>query len=161
MSMTVREPLGVGASDTRDRLQPAAEEAERNLRSEQARKLVGNASPESGQLLQAILENSPAVVSVKDVHGRCVLVNRRYEALIQVTLEQIAGRTDEQTAGRTDHDVYPKEIADALRANGSVRAHRGAPSGEIVAALFDEVHAFSQDLQRDDMTAAVIRVRPG
>jgi PAS domain-containing protein len=103
MSMTVREPLGVGASDTRDRLQPAAEEAERNLRSEQARKLVGNAPPETGQLLQAILENSPA------------LVNRRYETLYQVTPEQTAGRTDEQIAGRTDHDVFPKEIADALR----------------------------------------------
>ncbi len=41
----------------------------------------------------------------------------------------------------------------------SVRAHRGAPSGEIVAALFDEVRAFSRDLQSDDMTAVVIQVR--
>jgi serine phosphatase RsbU (regulator of sigma subunit) len=41
-----------------------------------------------------------------------------------------------------------------------VRVHRGATSGEIVAALFDEVRAFSHDLQFDDMTAVVIRVAP-
>ena len=45
------------------------------------------------------------------------------------------------------------------RALRSVHAHRGATSGEIVAALFDEVRAFSQDLQMDDMTAVVIQVR--
>jgi hypothetical protein len=44
------------------------------------------------------------------------------------------------------------------RALGSVRAHRRRTSGEVVAAHFHEVRAFSQGLQTDDMTAVVIEV---
>jgi serine phosphatase RsbU (regulator of sigma subunit)/DNA-binding NarL/FixJ family response regulator len=46
------------------------------------------------------------------------------------------------------------------RALECVRVHRGATSSEIVAALFDEVRAFSHHLQSDDMTAVVIQVAP-
>ncbi len=84
-------------------------EAELNLRSEQARQLTGDTSPESEQLLRAILANSPAVISVKDMHGRYILANRRYETLFQGTFQQVAGRTD--------YDFFPTGIADALRAN--------------------------------------------
>jgi hypothetical protein len=45
----------------------------------------------------------------------------------------------------------------AERALRCVRAHRGAASGEIAVAIFDEVRTFSQGLQVDDMTAVVIQ----
>jgi PAS domain S-box-containing protein len=84
-------------------------ETELTLLSEQARQIERKASLKEGQLLQAILENSTAVIFVKDLHGRYVLVNRRYETLFQVTLEQVIGRTA--------HDFFPKQIADEVRAN--------------------------------------------
>jgi sigma-B regulation protein RsbU (phosphoserine phosphatase) len=46
------------------------------------------------------------------------------------------------------------------RALSCVRAHRARPSGEIVAALLDEVRAFSGDRQIDDRTAVVLKVTP-
>ncbi len=77
-----------------------------NLESKQACQLAENGSPESGELLQAILDNWTAAISVKDIRGRYLLVNRRYETLFQVTAAQVVGRTD--------HDLFPVGFADAL-----------------------------------------------
>jgi PAS domain S-box-containing protein len=90
-------------------VQDRLEEAELKPLSAQAQQLVANALPESGHLLPAILANSPAVIYVKDLQGRYLLGNRRYETLFQVTQEQIAGRTD--------YDLFPAASADAFRAN--------------------------------------------
>ena len=56
---------------------------------------------------QAILDNTTAVIFVKDLEGRYLLVNRRFEALRGVQREEIVGKTA--------HDFLPKETADALR----------------------------------------------
>src|SRR5690348_11494353 len=60
-------------------------EAELGLIAAQAQQLAEKALMESSQLLQAVLENSTAIVSVKDVQGRYVLVNRHFEDLFGVT----------------------------------------------------------------------------
>jgi PAS domain S-box-containing protein len=60
------------------------------------------------QLLQAIVDNSMAVIYVKDLSGRYLLVNRRYEDIFHLTREAILGRTD--------HDLFPQAAADAFRA---------------------------------------------
>lgn len=73
------------------------------------RKRVEEALRESEERLQAILDNSPAVIYVKDSQYRYLLVNRRYETLYHLTREQIVGKTD--------YDLFPKKIADAFRAN--------------------------------------------
>ncbi|MEO8429340.1 MAG: PAS domain S-box protein, partial [Verrucomicrobiota bacterium] len=59
--------------------------------------------------LQAILDNTTAVIYLKDTQGRYLLVNRRFEALFHVTREQVMNKTD--------HDIFPKEMADTFRAN--------------------------------------------
>jgi PAS domain S-box-containing protein len=59
--------------------------------------------------LQSILSNTTSVIFVKDVAGRYLRVNRRFEELFHVTREQIVGRTD--------HEYFPKAAADAFRAN--------------------------------------------
>ncbi|OWJ91516.1 histidine kinase [Pseudomonas sp. A46] len=59
--------------------------------------------------LRQIVDNSSAVIYVKDLEGRLVLVNRAFERLFKVRAERVLGRTD--------HDFFPREIADALRAN--------------------------------------------
>ena len=64
---------------------------------------------ESEQRLQDILDNAPAVVYVKNLEGRYVLINRRYEEHHHV------GRAE--AMGKTDHQIFPKEVADELRAN--------------------------------------------
>ena len=70
---------------------------------------------ESQQLLQAIIDNSQAVVYVKDLDGRFLLVNRRFEEIFRLARETILGRTD--------HHIFAKETADAFR-NLDVRVAR-------------------------------------
>jgi PAS domain S-box-containing protein len=62
----------------------------------------------SRHLLQSIIDNSAAVIYVKDLEGRYLLVNRRFEELFHVTRESVAGRTD--------YDLFSKERADAYHA---------------------------------------------
>ena len=59
--------------------------------------------------LEAILDNSPAVIYVKDAQGRYLLTNRRYQDLFHVRREEVVGKTDS--------DLFPKETALVLKAN--------------------------------------------
>ena len=43
--------------------------------------------------LQAILDNSPTVIHLKDLQGRYVLINRRFEQLFDRRREEIIGKT--------------------------------------------------------------------
>jgi PAS domain S-box-containing protein len=61
------------------------------------------------QQLQAILDNSSSVVALKDSDGRYLLVNRKFEELFN--------RTQAEVEGKTDHDLFPRYMADAFRAN--------------------------------------------
>ena len=70
---------------------------------------------ESQQLLQAIIDNSQAVVYVKDLDGRFLLVNRRFEEIFCLARDTILGRTD--------HHIFEKETADAFR-NLDIRVAR-------------------------------------
>src|SRR5262249_40541480 len=58
---------------------------------------------------QAILDNSPAVVDLKDTESRFMLINRRFEELFHISRDQVVGKTS--------HDIFPKASADAFRAN--------------------------------------------
>jgi PAS domain S-box-containing protein len=73
------------------------------------RKRAEAALRESEQRLQAILDNTSAVIYVKDLAGLYVLVNRRYEELFH--------RASSEIIGQTDHAVFPREVADAFQAN--------------------------------------------
>jgi PAS domain S-box-containing protein len=61
---------------------------------------------ESQQLLQAIIDNSQAVVYVKDLEGRYLLVNRRFEEIFR--------RARDTILGQSDHHIFAKETADAF-----------------------------------------------
>lgn len=62
---------------------------------------------ENKELLQRIIDNTTAVIFIKDLEGRYMLINNRYEKLFRITQEQIKGKTD--------YDLFPKEVADAVR----------------------------------------------
>jgi PAS domain S-box-containing protein len=61
------------------------------------------------QQLRAILDNSTAVVALKDSGGRYLLVNRKFEQLFRFSQDEVEGKTD--------HDLFPRYMADAFRAN--------------------------------------------
>ena len=60
-------------------------------------------------LLQAIMDNSTRIIYVIDPQGRYITVNREFETRHEITRDQIRGKTA--------YDIFPKETADALRAN--------------------------------------------
>jgi PAS domain S-box-containing protein len=73
----------------------------------------------SEQRLQDILDNTTAVVFVKDLELRYILVNREYERRHQVQREQIRGKSD--------LDLHPKEVAEIVRANDRHVIEAGSP----------------------------------
>jgi len=85
--------------------------------------------------LVALIDNTSAVIYMRDLDGRYALVNREYERLFGVRRENIVGRTD--------HDLFPPEIADDFRANDLAAVARGSPvSMEEVAPGDDGPHTY-------------------
>src|SRR6202035_3000591 len=73
----------------------------------------------SEQRLQDILDNTTAVVFVKDLELRYILVNREFELRHQVQRDQIRGKTD--------FDILPQEVAETVRANDRDVIEAGTP----------------------------------
>lgn len=85
--------------------------------------------------LQAIINNAPAVILVKDLDGRYLLVNHKWESLF--------GRSREWVVGKTVFDVFPQERAEALRANDLRVIETRAPQQfEEVVVEGDQTHTF-------------------
>src|SRR5262249_5937804 len=79
------------------------------LRDVTARRRVDEELRKSEAQLRAILDQSLTAVFVKDLEGRYLRINHRYEVL--------HGVTDAEVKGKTDYDIHVKEIADAVCAN--------------------------------------------
>jgi PAS domain S-box-containing protein len=89
----------------------------------------------SQQLLQAIVNNSTAVVYVKDVDGRYLMVNRRFEELFHLP--------ERSLWGKTDHDIFPKDTADAFRAvDRQALASDDPIQAEEMVPLDDGLHTY-------------------
>jgi PAS domain S-box-containing protein len=69
--------------------------------------------------LQDILDNGTAVVTVKDLELRYILINREYERRFQVRRDQVRGKTD--------YEIHPRAIAEAVRANDRQVIEGGRP----------------------------------
>ena len=61
---------------------------------------------ESRVLLKTIIDSSTAIIYVKDLDGRYLLVNHRFQ--------QLFGGTSGDMRGRSDEDIFPPEMAQAL-----------------------------------------------
>jgi PAS domain S-box-containing protein len=104
-------------------------EVNRDLREREAQVL------ESQCLLRAIIDNSTAVIYVKDLEGRYLLINRRFEELFHV------GR--EEAAGKTDFELFPRERAEAFCAfDRQVVAAGTVLEAEETAPQDDGVHTY-------------------
>lgn len=75
---------------------------------------------ENQQLLQGLIENSTALIFVKDLDGRYVLVNTPFEKAIRLPRAEILGRTD--------HDLFSATIAAKIRQNDTAVLASGLPS---------------------------------
>lgn len=64
---------------------------------------------EAKRQLQAIMDNSTAMISVKDSNGQYILVNKQFEILF--------GMKPEDIVGKTDVDIFDREISRPLRAH--------------------------------------------
>ncbi|MDE3058942.1 MAG: response regulator, partial [Bacteroidota bacterium] len=90
---------------------------------------------ETEQQLQAILDSSAAIISVKDIQGRFLLVNRRFESVFNVKREHLIGKTD--------FDIFPKEIAELYAENDRrVLASGGPVEREEFVRQNDGVHTY-------------------
>lgn len=90
---------------------------------------------ESKEELQAILDNSAAIIYIKDIEGRYLLVNRQFEKLLRLSQEQILGRTDD--------DLFGKEQADSFRTNDNqVVTARGPLQFEETVLQDDGLHTY-------------------
>ncbi|MEZ4600434.1 MAG: AAA family ATPase [Syntrophotaleaceae bacterium] len=63
-------------------------------RENRERRRAEEAVRESQSLLQSIIDNSMAVIYVKDLQGRYLLVNRQFEKVFHVNRQSVAGCTD-------------------------------------------------------------------
>ncbi|MBA4055522.1 MAG: hypothetical protein C0490_12475 [Marivirga sp.] len=87
--------------------EPAVAALVSNFRNITERKQTEEALQENQQLLSAIVNNSTAVIYVKDLQGRYLLVNHRFTELFH--------RSEEAILGKTDYDFFSREDADAFR----------------------------------------------
>jgi PAS domain S-box-containing protein len=85
--------------------------------------------------LLALIDNTSAVIYMRDLNGRYMVVNREYERLFHLRREEIVGLTD--------YDLFPREMADAFRTNDLWAASTGGPvQMEEVAPGEDGPHTY-------------------
>ena len=68
---------------------------------------TGQAVLERDQWYRSILDNTGAVIYIKDTQGRYQFINRLFEETFHISHDEIDGKTD--------YDLFPEETADSLR----------------------------------------------
>jgi len=113
---------------------------------------VQQALENSEARLQQILNNSTAVVSVKDTGGRILFVNRQWENLFHLTQAEVLGKIEAE--------ILPKATALELRSNDQQVLERNAPiEFEETAPLDDGLHTYiSIKFPLNDATGAAYAV---
>src|SRR5688572_8570568 len=85
---------------------------------------------ESEARLQAILDNSPTLIFLKDIEGRYLLVNREFEHIFHLTRKDVVGKTDAE--------LFSPGQAAAFRANDLKVLQANAPLQFEELALHDD-----------------------
>jgi PAS domain S-box-containing protein len=89
------------------------------LRTQDQRTRAEEALRNSEQRLQDIVDNTTAVIFVKDLELKYLLINQEYERRYPIQRDQVRGKTD--------FDIHSREIAETLRANDRQVIAAGKP----------------------------------
>jgi len=109
--------------------------SERLQRESAERLQAEKAFRETQHQLQAIMDNSPAVIYVKDVQGRYLIINREFERLFHI------GRGE--VVGMEDADIFPPDTAAVFRENDILVLSTGeALEREEMVPLEDGLHTY-------------------
>ena len=103
------------------------------------RKRAAAALVESREHLQALADNLPDFICLKDTEGRFLFINKRYEELVGVTQDDVIGKTL--------FDIYPDEEA----AEFDARDREAMDSGKGVLRLEGE-HTYADGISRTVVT---------
>jgi PAS domain S-box-containing protein len=107
-----------GRQRAQEALRTLNEQLEARVQERTAQLSAANqAVAESERRLFDILDHSPAGVFLKDLEGRYVLVNRRFQ--------ETTGKDRTEVIGQTDHDLLPTRLADIYRSNDQHVMHTG------------------------------------
>ncbi len=91
-----------------------------SLKKENVERLRAEAQlDQSRQQLQAIIDNTTALIYLKDIKGRFIFVNRQFETLFNIS------KTD--VSGKNDYDVFPREMADSIILNDQKVVETNSP----------------------------------
>ena len=100
------------------------------------RKHAEEALRASQELLTTVVDYMPAYVYLRDLEGRFLLVNKRYE--------EIHGVSKDELLGRTLHEVFPKAAADDYAAlDPKVAKHRKEFESEVTVRFADGDHVLA------------------
>jgi PAS domain S-box-containing protein len=94
------------------------------------RKRIENELSQSKEQMRSILDNTTAVIYLKDTQGKYILINCQYQNLFHISKEEIVGKTD--------YDIFPKEMADAFQANDRMVLKAQVPLEMEEVALHDD-----------------------
>ncbi len=85
--------------------------------------------------MQAIIDNTSAVIFMKGIDGRYLMVNRQFEELFHVAREAMVGKRDD--------DIFPPEMARAFQENDRKAIAAGQPlQMEEIAPHDDGPHTY-------------------
>ncbi len=98
--------------------------------------LTEHARRESEARLQAILDNTNALIYIKDLTGHYLLINRKYEMLHETSLTELRGKSD--------YDIHPEDIAAQFRANDQlvIASQRALEFEEQVRTTNGNLHTY-------------------
>lgn len=86
--------------------------------------------------LQAIMDNSPTVIYVKDTNGTFTFINQRFKEIFNLS--------EEKVIGKNLYDIFPPSIADEMRRNDEDVLETGLPlESEEKAPHEDGIHTYS------------------
>ena len=106
-------------------------QSNQRLRQEIAERQQAEAARRESEIrFQAILDNSPAIIFLKDTQGRYLHCNRRFEQVFHVPLSQVVGKTDAE--------IFPPAQAAVFRANDLKVIQTGLPLQADEVALHDD-----------------------
>ena len=123
---------GILTSVLMERLHRARRQAEENRREADG---FREASRRAEDWLRAIIDNTDALIYMKNLNLTYNIMNRK--------LRDIVGVAEGKVAGLTDHDVFPKGVAEGIQANDRSVLEKGkAMECEEVIPWGDRCHAY-------------------